>query len=272
MRIVFWSNQPGHCAVTSSLLGIMCSMVLNYGVKGVAISLAYKGDNFDRAVIGLPLNGLEDYFSDSGMDALIRSAKANSIGSDTIIDCGVSLLGKKFNVIPKTKSNNRSVYEQDVRAVLPALTEAIDKCFAFTFIDAIAGNSKVSEEAIKLADLVVVCLNQEEWVQQDFFQNYNFPKSKTFYLLGNYDIKMKNSVKRFMHKEKFLTYKNVGVIPNCPAYADAMNEGNLVKFFLKNNKCSRSDPNYLFVSETKQAAKKILVQLGAYRKDMEDDG
>ena len=119
-------------------------------------------------------------------------------------------------------------------------------------------------EALKLADVIVVCLPQEEWILNYFFSKYDLKHSKIFYLFGNYDQKSNRNLGTLLKNRKYrgkLNSKNTAFVAHDIDYANALNSSDLVTFF-QSGILSKKNPNHEFFASVHDATRKLLTFAG----------
>lgn len=264
MHIVFWSCIPGHAAVSSSMLSIACSCAAYQQYDTAVLQTQYKKNNLQYPFFKLSDKENVEQYNSVGMDSLIRSVKGGSI-SGGVETCAISFLDSKLSVYPQSTNLDGKAYYNGLIAAIPLMFKALDEPFDIEFIDTAGSNDPASWKALENADRIVICLPQETWVINYLFSKYKFDPSKVFYLFGNYDPKLSVNLPTLQHSKQYkgkFTSKNSAYIMHDVDFANAMNNSELVKFFLSGLDCNKSSPNYAYFNSVKEATRKLLVFSG----------
>lgn len=251
--------MPGHAKVTSSMCAIASYCAITKNIDCGLLQAHFNNDPLINQFFSNVDSEVAAYLSNSGVDSLMRNVKSGSLAEESIRGCTFSFSNGKLNLFAGTNSRNKTVFENDMLPILPACVKAMDATFDISFIDAPSGAGPLAVEAIRSADLVVVCLPQNYNILDYLFKNYELPKGKVFYLFGDYDSRqvcnIKNVVRRYRGK---ISLNSVGCIPHSTEYADALNTGKLISFFYKNSKCQKSDSNYEFIESVSSTAERLI--------------
>lgn len=262
MQIVFWSPVPGQGCVTSSLLAV-ATYLASSEKKKVSI-LSTNCTNHDMQ---LPFIGYEqekvfvDAASRLGLDALFRSAKGERLTKEIIEDAALRL-SPRLAIFAMPSSGKVSVNETTLLETHDDIVTAVDKYNDFTLIDTRGGATRLNQKVLSMADVIVVCLNQNRSVFEAYFEQFKFSGKKLFYLVGNYDRNQSFSMKNIRRRYKSLKSNNSAVIWHNSDFSDAMNEGKLFKWMNVNKGCKKTDVNYPFIHEVDLATKKLIKMAG----------
>lgn len=264
MHIVFWSCIPGHAAVTSSMLSIACSCAAYQRYNTAILQTQYNKNNLQYPFFKFADKENVEMYNSIGMDALIRSAKGGTVsgGVDT---CAASFMDAKMSVFTQSINADHAAYHQSLNEALPLVVKCLDSTFDLSFIDTAAGNVDTSMKALALADVIVVCLPQEDWIINYFFTKYKLNSTKVFYLFGNYDSKSNKTIKTVMHDKRFkghLNSKNTAYIAHDIDFANALNSSDLVSFFVRGIQDKKKSGNDEYFKSTHAATKKLLTFAG----------
>lgn len=261
MRIAFWSNVHGQSATTSNMVAIALMTALEYRLK-----VLVTHNHFERSTLESSL--LEDKYlkndlmelSDNGIDALARFIRSNKLDKDNIVNYTTSLLKKKLDLLMGTTNTNKELYMKDINNVIDQILKLAEEFYNVVFIDVSSGKNELSNKILKNSDLIVVNLNQNASVLNDFFQMNKDNLEKCIFLIGRYDNNSRINKKNIMRK--YNIKKNIAVIPYNIEFSDACSEGRGIDFFLKNMSVKKDDLNYYFIDEVRNAVKLILTHSG----------
>lgn len=250
--------MPGHAKVTSSMCAIASYSAIDRGIDCGLLQASFNNDPLINQFFSNVDSEVAAYLSNNGVDSLMRNVKSGAVTEESIRGCTFSFVNGKLNVFAGTNSGSKSVFENDMLPLLSACMKSMDSTFGMSFVDAPAGVNPLASEAIRNADLIVVCLPQNYNVLDYLFQNYKMPKGKVFYLFGDYDSGQVCNVRNFVRKYRDkVTASSVGCIPHSTEYADALNTGKLISFYYRNAKCQKNDSNYEFFSSVSDTVEKL---------------
>lgn len=256
----------GQAGTTSNLLAIAIVNSLEYHYKNLITQTHFSLNNLEAPLLTKSSLFTREFYMDVGIDALSRSIKSSKLDTAIIEDSSISLLNKKLNLLPGTTKLNRDLYEGDISKTISNILQAIATCHDIIFIDINSGKDPLSMKLLQSVDLIVVNLSQNKSLIEDYMLNYNFHSKKVFYLFGNYDKNSKYNMKNLMKSYSWLNNNNLGVIPYNTEYKDALSDGQVISYFLKNLTCSKEDSNGYFMQEINSAIKKIVKFAGIERR------
>lgn len=262
MKIVFWSPLHGQTCTTSALISMAMSIALQQkGIKTVVVQSHFSMNQMDYAFLGD--SAKKNALIRRGLDALFDASKSGDFSKETVLSCLVDITDN-LQLVTAASQVNEGVYAVQMNSMFGGVINALDKYFELTFVDVNAGYSKTSVEIRDKADILVVCLNQNQAALADFFDNYYaevtkvIAPSRIFYLFGNYSLSSKNTMRNLAKKYRQLKPTHCGAIIHNPNFMDAVSEGEVLRFFKKNVMCDKFDVNYPFVSNLDAAASKLL--------------
>lgn len=262
MKIVFWSPLHGQTCTTSALISMAMSIALQQkGIKTVVVQSHFSMNQMDYAFLGD--SAKKNVLIRRGLDALFDASKSGDFSKETVLSCLVDITDN-LQLVTAASQVDQGVYAVQMDSMFGGVINALDKYFELTFVDVNAGYSKTSVEIRDKADILVVCLNQNQTVLVDFFDNHYaevtkvIAPSRIFYLFGNYSLSSKNTMRNLAKKYRQLKPTHCGAIIHNPNFMDAVSEGEVLRFFKKNVMCDKFDVNYPFVSNLDAAASKLL--------------
>ncbi|MBU5331939.1 MAG: hypothetical protein E6600_08490 [Anaerocolumna aminovalerica] len=265
MKVTFWSNVCGQGGNTSNLLAVAVMSTLLYQYKIMVIQTHFNLNNLETSLVST-LRGDREIFMDLGIDALTRYIKSAPLDKEVIESCSISLLNKHLNLLPGTLKDNRKIYENDMNKTIKGILHAASKYHDFVFIDTNSGINDLSMKIIKDSDLVVVCLNQNKTILEDYANISIFRGKKVFYLIGNYDYYSRYNLYNLRKSFSWLKNSNSAIIPYNTEYMDAQSDGQVIQFMLKNMDCDKDDNNGYFIKQVKLAVNKLMKYLEIERR------
>lgn len=258
--IVFWSTLHGQ-ACSSNMLAAAIMIALKNNVRALMTQTHYNLNNMEKPLMGKVTE--KEFYRDTGIDALMRCLKSAPLTEEIINNCTTTIVKQHLNLLVGTKQANRLIYETDTeKSILKILREAV-KYYDFVFVDTNSGRGTISSAVLGQADVIVLNLKQNTDMIDNFFHgNYSIEKEKVFYLFGAYDKNSKYSIKNIRRKYKDISSKNSGIIPYNIEFADAISDGNVLRYIEKNILSDDENESYGFLYEVFESAKKILIKAG----------
>lgn len=261
MQIAFWSCVHGQTTTTSNTVALACMIALEYRFKTLVTHNHYEKSTLetsllDRMYLRTELTELKD----TGMDALSRFIKFNALDKESILSYTTTILKGRLDLLMGTKNANKGLYLSDLTGVIETILNSSKEYYDLLLVDVASGDNELSSKILSNADLIVVNLNQNTAVLEDFFNNsFGEIKQKCYFLISMYDESSRNNLKTIQRKYKIKD--NIAVIPYCRPYADACNEGKAVDFFMKNSHADEEDVHYYFIKEVRESVIGLFKQL-----------
>ena len=257
MKCTFWSPVHGKPGTTANLLCIALYTALKEEKDSMITQTNFSMNNLEIPLIGEEYH-YKDMFQDTGIDSLSRSIKAAPLDRESIHNASYTLL-PKLNLLPGTTKANKDFYESDIEKIIINIITSVEKFYDLVFVDTNSGRNNISQKALRTSDLIIVNLNQNKKVIDDFFKDYSFDPKKVFYIIGNYDRRSKNNLRNIRRQyRKHMNSSNSAVIPYNTEFMDALSDGSLIDFMKKNMNATKDDRNGYFMHNVSMAAEKIL--------------
>lgn len=266
MKIAFWSPFHGQCGTSSNMItvSLLSTMLSEYNTSLFQTSFKYNA--LETYLLGKSTKVVGEYFQDTGIDALSRGIKSEPLTKENIINCSISLMDEKIHLVPGTSKANREHYETKLLPVLGQIINSLNDNHDLVFIDVNSGlNDEITTRVMNNVDLIVVCLNQNDFVLNEYFANNPFHDKNTFYLIGNYDSHSKYTIGNIRRKYKDIKSDSIGGIPYCTGFRDAMLTTNVFMFFETLMHSTKLDRDYEFLKESKATTIKLLKKINMSR-------
>ncbi len=250
LKIAFWSPVPGQSGVTSNMLAVavMSSMILKKST--LLLHNHFYDKSLERAVFGKD-TGI-DMFADIGLDSLSRNIKISELNEDIINNSSISLYNNRIHILPGTTKENKNLFESELSQNLPSIINSINKFYDLVFMDLVPGSEATSKRMKEDADLIVVNLPQNKNVIDDYLSKYHLPKDKTVYLIGKYNGNSRYNLTNLERSYHCLKNKTA-VIPYNVEFMDALIDGKLMNYTMKNMVNGKGEDNLIFMKRAKQA-------------------
>lgn len=265
MKVAFWSNGRGRSCVTSNLA---CLSVLS--VLGCPNERTIIFENH-RNIINLG-STLFDYYSDReirenyqyhvdcGLDRVLRMLEQGKEMTEEHLYClAKDYLGKRLFYLPteeKSAENLEYYLEREAVRAMFCMEQHSD----MVLVDTTAAPLASSRRILQQTDMVVVNLSQNQQMLDHFFRNYKSIQKRAFYLIGNYDTNSELTRDEIM-KRYHIPASRMGVIPHNANFSDAISNGRLIPFILKNYQCDSDNENYEFMVSAKEAVELFRHQI-----------
>lgn len=262
MKIAFWSNVHGQTTTTSNALALTCMFALNQNYKVLLTHNHYRHSTIERTLLGYSGN-ISDLstLDDMGIDAVSRFIKFNQVEGSCIENYATNIIKNRLDVLTGTRQSNESLYYKEVNHVIELILDQAQTQYDLLVVDVSAGDNHLSEKILGNCDLVVVNLNQNIHVLDDFFKTkYSF--KKCLFLISMYDLNSNFNLRTLIRKYPQLK-GNVITVPYTRSFCDAMNKGDVVDYIARNKKCGKEDKNYSFIRSINQIEDFIVKELEA---------
>jgi MinD-like ATPase involved in chromosome partitioning or flagellar assembly len=265
MQIAFWSTVHGQTATTSSALAIATMTAINNNYKTLIAHTHIQNSTLEKCFLShreLNKDGIFD-FSDNGIDALCRLAKHGRLTPDIISNYTVSLLqNSRLDLLAGTIKEDKELFEKE-ESTLRKIFACSNSYYDLIFVDVHSGlNSNFSNLILDSSDLIVVCLNQNRFVIEDYIREIQnkevFKDKKILINLGMYDNDSKNRVNNILRKYKF---KNIITVPYNTQFKDECNNSTVLDFLIRNIRTKKDTPNYTFIKELQKSVETLLKEL-----------
>jgi hypothetical protein len=261
MQVGFWSTVHGQTATTSNTLVISLMCALEYRLKILVTHNHYARSTLETSLLNQTFLKTELMdLKDTGIDALSRFIKFNKVDKESISSYTTTILRNRLDLLMGTSNPSKELYMSDLNAVMETILTTAKDCYDLQFVDIASGDNALSNKILLSSDLIVVNINQNSFILEDFFANHKEKFKNCMYLVGLYDKESRLNIKNIIRKYK-INKSDIAVIPYCREFADACNGGKAVDFFLKNLNASKEDSHYEFIMQGRKAVDILLNKL-----------
>lgn len=266
MKIAFWSNVHGQTTTTSNALAVTSMLALNQSIKMLLTHNHYRHSTIERTLLGYQGNRSDlSTLDDMGIDAVSRFIKFNQVESSCVENYATTVVKGRLDLLTGTRQTNESLYYKDVNHVIELILKEAQSQYDLLVVDVSAGDNHLSEKILENCDLVLVNLNQNIHVLEDFFSGqYSF--KKCLYLISMYDITSSFTLKNLVRKYPQLKGRVIPV-PYTRSFGDALNKGDVVDYMARNKNCTKEDKNFQFIQSIKEIEGFIVKEF-----DVDDGG
>lgn len=270
MNIVFWSPLSGHGATTSNMACVAMMASLMYCYRSISFQSGYSSNGLDQSFIGheaaIPVNTLREeftYYMGKGIDGMLGSMYMGASVNEKIADYSVEIIKGLTYYLPSSMKNSEELFNEKMSCNVVSLINECSRRFDITFIDNQSKVEKVSRNVFLNTDLCVINLSQNPELIREAKKDIEKleGRCRIFYVIGRYHDSSRISVKNIAGMLGVKT-DDIGVVPYCSDYLEAVLAGSTKEFLKSNVGCSRRNPNYYFFSEVKSLTRKILNKAG----------
>ncbi len=263
MKVAFWSNSTGRAGTTSNMacISILCAMLERK--KSVLFENHYSLNGLEQSFMERKEKGFQvlkeefAYYDPRGLDGLIRRVHSNYTYEKLIEDVSMKFLENLLYYLPKSHDMNNEYFEYELNQVVKPLIDFLNRTFDIVFVDTASNNSLSTKQILEESELVVVNLCQNKAFLDHFFSNYQSLFSKSIFLIGNYQEKLKMSL-NVIRRRYQIPKERIAIVPFNLGFGEAVSTGKVVDFLLRNFTCKRQDENYYFMNQVKKATYMLL--------------
>lgn len=197
-------------------------------------------------------------FEDTGIDALLRQASANRLTVEHF-DNYVTKLSRSKNyldIAPETTQQDFEASLEERPDELRLLLENAQDVYGYVFVLVNPKNEVLTKRIDEVADKVVVAIPQgrgEELPESCYDANI---KKKVHFLVEDYEEKSSYGYKTM---KKSYDTKKFYVVPHNVLFRDAVNDGTLVQFAMRNYNAPKTDVNYPLIKALRDLMNDIVL-------------
>ncbi len=251
LLVACWSFLHGR-GTTSTCMALATEFSYRYNAK-VAITHTHLTRSTMETAF-LKGNEEEDLlsFSDMGIDSIDRALQTGTLKHEDFRAYSHKINENLF-FLSGSKKTNDDLFKDSIAKNFESICKFAKESNDITFIDIESGFTKeIAKKVVKLADIVVVTLDQTNQLCKEFFESniQEFNKDEAIIAIGRYDWASKYS-KKYIDT----TFnQNVFVIPSITEYLDAMNNHKVNEFF----RCNHHLEDELFFDELNRLNSEIV--------------
>ncbi len=193
---------------------------------------------------------LEGYsFSDNGLDAVIRRADTDSLNEEQLDMCITpTLLRAKLDILRSTKE---ALFEKNLHTrweTIKKILELANRVYDYVFVYIPASNDEFVKKINEISDKNIIVVRQGN---KEFVSKENEPYAdKTRYLVTDFEDESVWSERRL--KSLYNVKSSMYIMPHNVRFRDAKEDGELIKFAMKNNELNKGDYNYPLFAEAEK--------------------
>lgn len=266
MFIAFWSPYHGQTGTTTTALAMasMTAMVNNY--KVLLGHSHFQRSTLERCLIPKRQENDEGIseFSDNGLDALRRLAKNGRLLPEKVSDYTTPLLaGNRLDLLQGLEDTNDMDSKEEIN-ILRRIFSRSKAVYDLVMIDVHSGSSQqLTRMLLEDADVVVVCLNQNRWLLEDYFNNESngelLAGKRVIHHISSYNRNSKYTVRNI---RKLYGLDRVIATPYSSDLMDACNSGKVLDFFMRHLGSTGKDRFYPMMKLLSESMETLLGSIG----------
>ncbi|MHA0855274.1 chromosome partitioning protein ParA [Paenibacillus sp. CMAA1364] len=259
-QVAFWSNRQGQAGNTANMIAVAMLIGTEYVTRVMLAHTQSEISTLEKSLVRESKSNYEyrDEYTNIGMDALQRLVKSNRLVPNNVQDYAIPILRNRLDLIPGTSKR----YEETsdiMPTILDVILHVAKSYYDISFVDVNSGTyNPLTNSVLASSDLIVVNLNQNVYVLNEFFQETPtcLKDKKYIIVLGKYDRYSKYTVANIvrMYQCKVPIY----TVPHSTGFMDGCNDQKVVEFFLKNKNVKTTDENNLFMTEVRKLSIGIM--------------
>ncbi len=261
MQIAFWSPVHGQTATTANTVAITCALALEQQSKILLTHNHHKGSTLETCFLGTGRERSDTHkaLDDTGIDGLGRFIRFNAPDEDSIRRYMTPVIKNHLDILTGTKQVSRDMFMKDQDTTFLSILDYAGRFYDMTCVDVAAGDNELSKKILAHSDIVVVNLNQNIAVLDEFFNKEISWKEKSMFLISFYDPQSKHHWKNI--KRRYKITQPIGCIPYNRTYADAMGDGRVLEYWMRNRLekgTKMADP---FIESSRKSAQMLTEQI-----------
>lgn len=230
--VAMWSPLHGR-GTTANCIAAATQFSYKYNAKVYMLHTHYSRSTMETAF----LSGKEEEdlmtFSDLGIDSIERALKTGLLQKEDFKSY-CNKINDNLYMLSGSKKSRYSLFDKSIGETFASIINFAKESNDITFIDVESAFTKeIAFRVIDLADIVVVNLDQTNYLCEEYFSKDNkhrIDKEKEMIVIARYDWESKYS-KKYIDKA---FKQDVFVIPQLTEYLDAMNNHRVNSFFKAN--------------------------------------
>lgn len=263
--VAFWSPNHGQTGTTTTAMTMASMIAIHNNYKVLIGHSHFERSTMERCLLPKQRNEDQDMlsFSDNGLDALRRLAKNSRLSPDMISNYTTPLMaGNRLDMLQGIAGFNTVDEEEDIHLIRKIFIQS-KAAYDLVMVDVHSGTTKeLTKKLLEDADMVVVCLNQNLWLLEDFFGDafvaLMLSGKNVLYHLCRYDGDSKYNAKNL---SRLFEMTPMMVTPYWPEMMDAANNGRLLDFFMRHSGSTKRDRFYPYIQRISQSMDILIDEL-----------
>ncbi|WP_159887534.1 hypothetical protein [Paenibacillus puerhi] len=232
MLVVYWSPVPGQAGTTSNLIAAATMIALDHQVKVLVMQTHGALTMLENAYSRLrPNDRIHGHLG--GLEGVKRLVECDLLTPIGLRDHAESIVKDRLDLLAGTETTAN----EDWSDAIPPIVTAAKQYYDVVFVDVPAGGANpATDTLLRLADQIVVNLNQNVFLRQTAYDSAGWPEAlanrKLLYNIGSFDRKSKYSLDRLV-KAYGLSRNHTGIVPRNTKFMDALLDQNILDFLLR---------------------------------------
>ncbi|MFB4321657.1 hypothetical protein RB298_04870 [Priestia sp. BR_2] len=265
-QVAFWGIQDG-LGVTSNVAAVASILALEYQIKTLVSQPQWSEATLEYAFRSSITRYNRDFmnFAIQGLDSLDRAVRSNKLERESIKNNSLLIEPDRLDFLQGSTKLNKEEFEGS-HGIIQTIFQKADEYYEAVLLDVQSGeNSQVTQALMKQSELIVVCVNQNISILEQYFnERTNWPsflrEKPQIVLIGQYDQSSKYKLRNIINKYRFKG--RIFPISYNTDFRDHFNDGDVKGFFSKYRGVGKRDENYVFIDEVRTAARSILEEIG----------
>ncbi|WP_166244084.1 hypothetical protein [Paenibacillus turpanensis] len=231
MIVACWGPVHGQVGTTSNLVAIATLLALDYHLRILVCHSHSEPSLLERNYMRNPKSEL--LLEGGGLDAIGRLVHCGLLTPEGLRDNTESVLKNRLDFL----AGPDSLQTGSIMEIMVPLLEVSKSYYDLTFVDIVPGaQNPLSDLVLTHADLVVVNLNQNEGLLEQFFTKTSWPthleQKRILYVLGKFERSSKYTMKR-LSKRFAMSESSLHAVPYQSKYMDALNEQLALEYLIR---------------------------------------
>ena len=264
MEVAFWSPYHGQTGTTTTALTLASMVAMTNNYKVLLGHSHFQRSTLEKCLMQQRQLS-EDLlsFNDQGLNALRRLAKNGRLVPEKVSDYTTPLLANnRLDLLQGIDGFNGNEISEEIQLLRRIFARA-DGAYDLVMVDVHSGlNQSLTRKILEDADVVVVCLNQNIWLLEEYFghseEGAMLTDKRIIYHISSYHKDSKYTLKNL--KRRF-NIETLIATPYSPELMDACSNGAGLDFYMRHIGGGKNDRFYPFMKELRQSVDRFLEAL-----------
>lgn len=264
MEVAFWSPYHGQTGTTTTALTMASMVAITNNYKVLLGHSHFKRSTLEKCLMQQRQRSEDRLsFNDHGLNALRRLAKNGRLVAEKVSDYTTPLLANnRLDLLQGIDGFNGDEAVEEIQLLRRIFAKA-NGAYDLVMVDVHSGmNQSLTRKIIEDADVVVVCLNQNLWLLEDYFghseERTMLANKKIIYHLSSYHKDSKYTLKNI---KRLFDLETLIATPYSPELMDACNNGSALDFYMRHMSAGKKDRFYPLMKELRSSVEGFLEAL-----------
>lgn len=246
------------------MLAVSVMTSVFYSIKTLLLQIDTESRALDDVFEGRKEESLVkdefSFYNKKGLDQVLENARL-SILNEAIIESNIiNIKHTNIHYMPIAKKSYVGIDEDEKIGIISRIADQLNTMDKINFWDIENGNDNLSKQMLKKADVVVINMSQEIMQKDKIIEEEEILK-KSVFLVGKYDNNSKENT-NMIRKRYGIDRDNIATVPYNIGFHDAIIEGKVVPFIMKNIFAKKHDDNFEFINGVYNATNLVLRKAG----------